>query len=85
LAGIFGKAAMGFETEMRSYVSLLLKAIGLDYERKVRHQIKGPSFSKLTLGQFDRCGRDGVTTFASCCRFLRPLGVWSATTSRRHR
>jgi len=51
IAGVFGKAATSFEKAIRSFVSQLLTCAGLDYEPKVRRQIKGPAFDKLTLGQ----------------------------------
>lgn len=50
LAGIFGKAANGFEKEIRSYVSKLLGYCKLDYERDLRASMNGPTFAKLTLG-----------------------------------
>jgi len=50
IAGIFNKAAKGFEKEVRSYVSRLLQICGLDFERDVRAAVKGQRFAKLTLG-----------------------------------
>jgi hypothetical protein len=50
LAGMFGKAANGFEKEVRSYVHRVLDQCRLDYETGLRAAIKGPSFARLTLG-----------------------------------
>ena len=49
-AGIFGKAANGFEKEVKSYVYRLLHECHFDYELDMRARIRGASFARLTLG-----------------------------------
>lgn len=51
LVGVFTKSANGFEKELKSYVAGLLQSSGIDYEREIRSAMKGPTFSKVTLGQ----------------------------------
>jgi hypothetical protein len=51
MAGVFGKAATGFEKEVSSFASLLLRVCGVEYDTRVRPEVHGKPFHKLTLGE----------------------------------
>lgn len=51
LAGIYGKAANGFERNVKSFVAGLLQNSGIDYKKEICGPIDGPKkLSKCSLG-----------------------------------
>jgi hypothetical protein len=78
LAGIFGKAANGFEKEVKSYVSKLLDDCSLDYERDLRGSIKGPIFAKLTMGNLVAVIKEASCINPKCVSVLIP-GKWKVS------
>ena len=50
LVGIFAKSANGFEKELKRHIERRLQSAGINYELEIREVIKGPTFSKATLG-----------------------------------
>lgn len=52
LAGVFGKAAQGFEELMHKKLEDVLKGCHVDFDEAIRPNINGePPFSKLSLGK----------------------------------
>lgn len=49
-AGIFGRCAAAFETDIRAWFTRLLRSCELEYERDIKAHCKGVTLDKTTLG-----------------------------------
>jgi hypothetical protein len=73
LAGVFGKAASGFEKEIQ-LLTELIGSCGLNYEKDVRPAVNDKEPSKLTLGECCRGLRVTAQLRPSCASSFVPGG-----------